>query len=437
MNYRLEQVLGVAGASLLLAAGCGRSGQAGAQGETMAADETFGDPDAGDEADSAPSDMSDGAEDGILPDFVLPPGCIPEVLPPDSFFLVAGDNTSGEDNETACGGDLSREAHYEFRAPETGTYRFEIVEADYDPVLHLREPGGCNEPLLDCNDDFFDILPRLERPMQAGESIVIAVDGFSGSEGSFILQGSFIDDVPPPVCLFEDLGSSENVNVMVGPPAGPGQHAGTCGGEGAGERVFRWTSPSSRVWVFDTEGTAGDSVLYLRSDCESPGNVECNADNDKSTEFARITRFVPAGADVYAFVDGQFGELGPVGFNIAPAVCHDEDIGASINTSFFGTTVGGVDRLTPPCEGSSTPETNFRWVAPFTGVVEFNTLGSNFDTVLHVRRGGCGGDPVACNDDFFDVQSRVILEVEAGEVFTISVDGFDGEAGNFTLNIEG
>lgn len=435
MNYRLLGLGSVVGISVLAAA-CGRSGQSGGEGETVAVDETFGDPDAGDDGDSGPTDLSDGAEDGVIPDFQLP-GCTPQDLPSDLFFDVVGDNIGGDDLEDACGGELSRERYYEFRAPEAGTYRFEVVEADFDPILQLREPGSCGGPLLDCNDDFFDILPRLERPMAAGESIVIAVDGFSGSEGSFVLSGQFLDDEPPPVCQFEDLGASESVNIVVGPPANPGVHSGTCGGEGVGELVFRWTAPSSRVWVFDTEGTGGDSIIYLRSDCESAGSIECNADNDNQTSFARIARFVPAGAEVFAFVDGQFGPIGPVALNIEPAVCFDEDIGTAIDTSFFGSTVGGVDRLTPPCEGSSTPEFNFLWEAPFSGPVEFNTIGSNFDTVLHVREGGCGGQVVACNDDFFDLQSRVVIEAQAGQTYTISVDGFDGQAGAFTLNIEG
>lgn len=99
-----------------------------------------------------------------------------------------------------------------------------------------------------------------------------------------------------------------------------------------------------------------------------------------------------------------------------------------------GTTVGRGDDSTPNCVGSMAPDVAFQWVAPFDGLFTFDTQGSNYDTSLYVRN-GCVMNDLACNDDFFGVQSMVQVQATAGDVLVIIVDGFSNASGNFVLNI--
>jgi hypothetical protein len=62
-------------------------------------------------------------------------------------------------------------------------------------------------------------------------------------------------------------------------------------------------------------------------------------------------------------------------------------------------------------------------------------MGSQFDTVLSVRRGGCVGSEVDCNDDTIDLSSSVVVDLDANEVVTAVVDGFNGASGQFQLGI--
>jgi len=74
---------------------------------------------------------------------------------------------------------------------------------------------------------------------------------------------------------------------------------------------------------------------------------------------------------------------------------------------------------------------------PEAGPVCVDTVGSGYDTSLHVRAGECANveAEVACNDDAVGLRSRVEFEAALGTVYYIFVDGYNGE-GRYDLNIE-
>jgi hypothetical protein len=80
----------------------------------------------------------------------------------------------------------------------------------------------------------------------------------------------------------------------------------------------------------------------------------------------------------------------------------------------------------------------YRWTAPETARVTFNTLGSTFDTLLAVYTGTSvsGLSAVAGDDDAPSggVTSRVGFRAVAGTPYHIAVDGWNGETGTFALN---
>jgi hypothetical protein len=78
----------------------------------------------------------------------------------------------------------------------------------------------------------------------------------------------------------------------------------------------------------------------------------------------------------------------------------------------------------------------YRWTAPITGTVTFDTLESEFDTVLAVYTGTAvnGLTLVASNDDASGRQSRVSFEASAGVTYFVAIDGFEGAVGNVELH---
>ena len=68
------------------------------------------------------------------------------------------------------------------------------------------------------------------------------------------------------------------------------------------------------------------------------------------------------------------------------------------------------------------------------GEVTVDTNGSSFDTTVSVFN-ACGGDEIACNDDYSDdhTQSRVTFSVVKGKTYYIRVAGFDGQSGAYQL----
>ena len=81
----------------------------------------------------------------------------------------------------------------------------------------------------------------------------------------------------------------------------------------------------------------------------------------------------------------------------------------------------------------------YRWTAPRDGVVSFDTVGSNFDTVLGVYTGNslASLSCVTGNDDFDPTvfgASAVKFTAAAGVVYQIAVAGYAGATGSIVLN---
>jgi ankyrin repeat protein len=81
------------------------------------------------------------------------------------------------------------------------------------------------------------------------------------------------------------------------------------------------------------------------------------------------------------------------------------------------------------------------WTAPSTGMVQIDTIGSNFDTILGVYTGGSasGLTLVAESDDIDwgggNSASLVSFNAVAGTTYQIAVDGYDAQWGSITLNV--
>lgn len=85
------------------------------------------------------------------------------------------------------------------------------------------------------------------------------------------------------------------------------------------------------------------------------------------------------------------------------------------------------------------PERAYRWVAPGPGRFMFDTVGTDFDTVLYVRS-GCTMPFVGCQDDveagMITTSQVTVTATAAGQEFIVVVDGFSAQSqGPFTVTV--
>jgi len=119
----------------------------------------------------------------------------------------------------------------------------------------------------------------------------------------------------------------------------------------------------------------------------------------------------------------------------AAALCAD--------ASVAGATLGAVSDGSATCGAASGSAAHWYVYLPVAdGAAELATCGSDFDTVLsvHSQCPGGAGTQLACNDDacaLGDGGSRVVFDVKAGEAYYVRVGGYDGDAGEYVLTVEG
>jgi len=129
---------------------------------------------------------------------------------------------------------------------------------------------------------------------------------------------------------------------------------------------------------------------------------------------------------------------GEVDDGCPPPRCDAADLGSALGPRVATGRTAGASALSGSCGGGAAPERTFLWRAPRAGAYTFDTAGSSFDTLLHVRDGGCLGRELACNDDTLNgvvQRSTVTLELAAGQAVAVIVDGFDVGLGDFALNV--
>lgn len=77
----------------------------------------------------------------------------------------------------------------------------------------------------------------------------------------------------------------------------------------------------------------------------------------------------------------------------------------------------------------------YQFTAPISGILNVDTLGSDFDTGLAVYSGACDAlSEIACDDDTLGVTSQISIPTVAGTTYYILAGGYDSDAGNLVLH---
>lgn len=347
--------------------------------------------------------------------------------------LGRSDDFAGSCSEGAPAPDVS----FSWTAPEDGVFTFDTLGTSFDTVLFVLD-GACAGEELACNDDL-DPARQVRQSavavdLEAGQTVTIVVDGFSADHvgevelhingGNATCPDDTLDRVPAHV-----IGSTETAIAA---------SSSTCGGAFASERSYSLVADIAGTYTFDTFGSSFDTVLYvLDGGCDGT-TLACNDDAESSSASGALVD-LHEGQTVTVIVDGAPGHRGD--FDLAVGrlggACPDDDLGVELPVSVSASTVGAENTTGSSCGGWFAPDLTYAWQAPLDGLYRFDTVGSDFDTVLGIRDGSCDGAELACNDDrrLDDESSEVTLVLLAGQAVTVAVGGKGRTTGSAALHI--
>jgi hypothetical protein len=319
-------------------------------------------------------------------------------------------NTTGAPNlmgGASCdgGGNNAPDASFLFTAPASDSYQIDTLGSAFDTVLYVRD-GSCSAAQLACNDDANGTLQSLVTvALNAGESVVIVVDGYGTRSGAFTLN---ISAASTPTATLTPT------TVPTSTPAS--------------------TATPTRTSTATPTESATPTRVPTATPTETPTATPTFTPLSTATPTYTPT---PSATGTATRTPTQAATLTPTA--TVGSTCPQTDLGSTVPTSYTGTTTGAQNLMGgASCGGggNNAPDASFLFTAPASGSYQIDTLGSAFDTVLYVRDGSCSGPQLACNDDGTGtLQSVVTVGLSAGQSVVIVVDGFSTRSGGFTLNI--
>ena len=251
--------------------------------------------------------------------------------------------------------------------------------------------------------------------------------------------------------------------------------SGTCQPNDGAEAVYVVAFNAPTPVCIDTNGSAFDTVLYVRQDdCAEGTEVACDDDTaEPFTLQSEVEFLAEPGTDYFVFVDSFQDNAGPYTLNIRLTPCAqepqdeicdngaDEDFDGDIDCAdsdcadlpecapglctnpivileegpAFGTNEDATDDGTGGCGGDGGRDVVYAVQLTGDGTICLDTVGSEYDTVLYVREGDCAEGPeVGCNDDFDEgLASQLELQATGGVTYFIYVDAVGDAVGNHVL----
>jgi len=228
---------------------------------------------------------------------------------------------------------------------------------------------------------------------------------------------------------------------------GEPNHAGDDGGHSI---WYSWTPATNGTAIISTEGSGFDTLLavYRGTNVSSLTVVANNDDIGGGSVESRVTFAATAGTNYQIAIDGYNppggggGAVGLAVLTINPPG-NDSFAGRYTISGMSGTTnhsnIGATKEINEPAHASNVGGHSvwYSWTAPTNGAVEFNTIGSSFDTVLGIYTGTGLTNLVSAasdNNSGPNKTSRAGFVAVAGTAYRIAVDGYAGATGNILLN---
>jgi hypothetical protein len=253
------------------------------------------------------------------------------------------------------------------------------------------------------------------------------------------------DNFAAPIAVTNTPFCSSEFNNCATKETGEPNHATSAGGHSL---WFSWSPSSNQTAVITTKRSDFDTVLavYTGTAVTSLTLVATNDDIIPGSYLqSRVSFPALAGANYRIAVDGWGSAVGTVVLNLNPAG-NDDFASAYLISGTSGTTNGSTSGSSKePNEPAHASDVGghsvwYRWTAPVSGPVSFDTTGSLFDTTLAAYTGSIVTNltALASNDDDPErvgaSTSWLGFNATAGTTYRIAIDGFAGDSGEFALN---
>ena len=365
---------------------------------------------------------------------------------------IAGTLTGSFDHAHAsCGADAKGpDAIHRLDIAARARVRITEHSADFTPVLHVRKQCGDEHSEVLCADSALKSDEATWSGVLDPASYVLFADSADkDARGRYTLDTELAPEAGTGV-RGDACGDATSLALVAKNMEGDtflarDDVAGTCGGQGAPDVVYRFDlARRARVTaVFPTQ--EGNHVFVLTRSCA-----------DRAAELACgpvIDEMLAPGL-YYLAVDGATaGELGRFSFDfLARDVSGQESACKSppvlvLGQTVSGTTTGAGDRFTASCAGRADAQASgdrvYKIVLAERSRIRLLLTTPSWDGVIAIRKScmdtsvamGARTNEAACNNDFQDSQhAKVEATLDAGTYFVV-VDGHQGKnEGAFTLD---
>jgi Ca2+-binding RTX toxin-like protein len=251
------------------------------------------------------------------------------------------------------------------------------------------------------------------------------------------------DDFAAAEVITGATGTATGSNLDATKEAGEPDHAGNSGGHSI---WYSWTAAEDGNLAITTSGSTFDTLLavYTGGAVNSLTLVAANDDDGSGfTTSSTVSFAVSNGVTYMVAVDGFAGKVGFLRLRWHPAPANDNfaDREALPSTS-IGSATGDVQGATTEVgepSGLGAGTIWYSWTAPADGTYKFDTVGSNFDSVLAIYEGSDLStlDRIGINDDDPDrgccSSWLPIRNTTAGTTYSIAVSSISGPPEDLVL----
>jgi cysteine-rich repeat protein len=306
-------------------------------------------------------------------------------------------------------------------------------------TLDCEAPAGsaCAPPAETCNgrDDDCDTVPDDGFPCAAGSTVACTTS--CGTPGTTRCSDAC---EPPPagtctppaeVCNGRD-DDCDTVpdNGFACVRGAPTTCTTACGSTGTGTCSDACTAPAGAACAPPAETCNGRD-----DDCDTlvDDGFPCSAGETRTCIVGSCTGVQTCSASTC--------DWNPCDFGTAPA--NDTCAGAidvSAGGTFVGSTCAAGNTFTATCGGgAASPDVVHRLVLATSADVTLDSVGSDFDAVIHLRSGTtCPGTQLVCDDNSAGGtpgQARIFRNLAAGTYWVVMDGAGAGNRGNYTLNV--
>ena len=354
-------------------------------------------------------------------------------IPISQFGLQAGSIQGNNSNASIETGepnhakkDGNKSLWWKWTAPANGDMTIETCGSNFDTVLGIYT-GTIVSALSEVgsNDDGCGLQSSVTFTARAGITYYIAVDGFNGAAGDITLSWNFtLDSTPSP-----------SISIL---PATDITFSGASTGP---------FSPVNTTYSVTNVGTGNQAVVINTPPWLSASTQGFTLTPGSTTSITfsvnSLANGMPPG--VYSGVIDFGSSARAVVLNLTSGNVSNDDFNNALyipggNRSIIWNNSQATKQAGEPDHNGNSGGKSVWWKirAASNGNMTISTEGSTFDTVLSIYTGNdiANITNVASDDDSgTGLTSQITIPTNAGWVYFIAVDGYNGNSGKLQLNI--